>query len=100
MASRQTVQREWQLLGWWLAQYHSQTQIFMQVRVGPTLPIGGTYPLSQALVNLSRVRNRWADAICIENGALYLVEAKMKPTPGVFSTLIHYARKLRLDPNW
>ena len=72
----------------------------MQVRVGPTVAPAGTSLLTPAMANIARVSNRWADAIVIENGALYLVEAKMEPDPGIFSQLIHYARKLRLDPNW
>ena len=100
MAGRQLVQREWQLLSWWLVQYHPHAQIYMQVRVGPTIAPLGAYPLSPAMANLARVSNRWADAIFIENGVIYLIEAKMEPSPGIFSTLIHYARKLRLDPNW
>ena len=54
-------------------------------------------PLTQAFEQMARVRNRWADAVFSENGALNLVEAKMEPSPGIFSTLIHYARKIRMD---
>lgn len=100
MASRQTVQREWSLLSNWLVQYHPHATIYMQVRVGPTPVIDGVDPNNAGLAALSRVANRWADAIFIENGTLNLVEAQMNPDPGVFSQLIHYARKLRLDPNW
>ena len=49
-------------------------------------------------LNAARLRNRWADAIYLENNRLTLVEAKLEPDPGIFSTLIHYARKLRADP--
>ena len=47
---------------------------------------------------MARVRNRWADAIFIENDLPYIVEASMQPDPGIFSQLIHYARKFRSDP--
>lgn len=100
MAARQAVQREWQLLSNWLVQYHPHATIYMQVRVGPTPAINGVLPTSAAMQALSRVANRWADSIFIENGTLNLVEAQMNPDPGVFSQLIHYARKLRLDSNW
>jgi len=71
----------------------------MNVRVGPTQFFPGAQN-TQAFANMARVRNRWADAIFSENGALNLVEAKMEPSPGIFSTLIHYARKLRMDANF
>src|ERR1700720_262017 len=100
MSSRATAQREWQLLSWWLAQYHSQAQIFMNQRVGPTLQLGNVYPMDEATEQISRRRNRWVDAIYIESGGLHLVEAQMEPDPGVFSQLIHYAHKLRMDPTW
>lgn len=72
----------------------------MSKRVGPTLQLGNVYPMDAATEQISRLRNRWVDAIYIGNGQLYLVEAKMDPDPGVFSQLIHYARKLRMDPQW
>jgi hypothetical protein len=71
----------------------------MNVRVGPTQVLPGAPP-GVAFENMARVRNRWADAVFSENGALNLVEAKMEPDPGIFSTLIHYARKLRMDPQF
>lgn len=97
-ATRQNQQREWKLLSWWLAQNHSHAEhIWMQARVGPS----GTIPnlkYTPEIEAMARVRNRWADAVYIEDGAISLVEAKMKPDPGVFSILIHYARNLRRDP--
>ena len=100
MGSRQNAQREWQLLGWWLAQVHPLfSELWMNVRVGPTEVLPGA-PTTQAFLNMARVRNRWADALFYENGALNLVEAKMEPDPGIYSTLIHYARKLRMDPKF
>ena len=72
----------------------------MNVRVGPTIATGLPYPLTQAQANLARVLNRWADTVFLENGTVNLVEAKMRPDPGIFSKLVHCARKLRLDPTW
>jgi len=100
MGARQYTQREWRLLSWWLATYHPSADIVMNVRVGPVPP-----PLVDAgedtLPAASRkVRNRWADAIYFENGAAHIVEAKLLPDPGIFSTLIHYSRKFRADPQF
>ena len=100
MAKRQYTNREWKLLSWWLATYHAGADISMNTRVGPVVaPSIPTFP-APADANLLRVRNRWTDAIFVENGALNLVEAKINPDPGIFSQLIHYARKIRADPEF
>lgn len=98
MGKRQYTNKEWKLLSWWLATYHPNADISMQVRVGPTIGSGGSEVGSEVGSDLLRVRNRWTDAIYIEGGALNLVEAKIDPDPGIFSQLIHYARKIRADP--
>lgn len=90
--------REWRLLSWWLAEFHPAAECWMNVRVGPTEPLAGVFAEGAAAINASRLRNRWADAIYLENGRPYLVEAKLQPDPGIFSTLLHYARKFRVDP--
>ncbi|HKD78807.1 MAG TPA: hypothetical protein VKH81_03890 [Candidatus Angelobacter sp.] len=100
MASRQYVQKEWRLLSWWLATYHPNADISMNVRLGPMeprLPLGpgGVQP-----VTASRVFQRYADTVFVENGDPWLVEAKLEPDPGIFSQLIHYARFFRADPAW
>jgi len=98
MGARQYTNREWKLLSWWLATYHPQAEISMQVRLGPTNPLSGITNPTAADLAMSRVRNRWADAVFVENGLPYIVEACMQPDPGIFSQLIHYARKFRADP--
>lgn len=100
VGKRQYTQREWKLLSWWLATTHPNAEIMMNVRIGPTAPIGDVTPIGPIEVNASRLRNRWVDAIFFEGGRIGLVEAKMEPDPGIFSQLIHYARKLRLDPGF
>jgi len=100
MGGRLYAQREWRLLSWWLATFHPNADILMNLRVGPTTPLAGVASMTKSMQNLSRVRNRWVDALFIEGGALNLVDAKINPDPGIFSQLIHYARKVRSDPNW
>ena len=97
MGSRQYTNREWKLLSYWLAIYHPRAEIFMNVRLGPTLPLVGVMNETAATAALSRIRNRWADAVFIEGGEPTIVEAKLEPDPGIFSQLIHYARKFRVD---
>jgi len=98
MGKRQHSQGEWRLLSWWLATFHGGAEIWMQERLGPTQP-STPAPLADRFdLNAARLRNRWADAVYLENNRLALVEAKLNPDPGIFSTLLHYARKLRTDP--
>lgn len=98
MGKRQHSQGEWKLLSWWLATFHAGAEIWMQQRLGPIQLSSASATQDQFDVNAARLRNRWADAIYLENNRLTLVEAKKEPDPGIFSTLIHYARKLRADP--
>jgi hypothetical protein len=81
-----------------LATNHANAEILMNVRVGPTLPFQGGAPMNAGEQKAARVRNRWVDAIYFEGGEVNIVEAKMEPDPGVFSQLVHYARKFRGDP--
>src|SRR5574340_178460 len=97
MGKRQHSQGEWRLLSWWLATFHSGAEIWMQQRLGP-IQVSSAVALPDRFdVNAARLRNRWADAVYLESGRIALVEAKLEPDPGIFSTLIHYARKLRAD---
>ena len=98
MGKRQHTQGEWRFLSWWLATFHSGAEIWMQQRLGPTQLSSQSVTNDEFDQNAARLRNRWADAIYLENNRLALVEAKLDPDPGIFSTLIHYARKLRADP--
>ncbi len=100
MGSRTYAQREWKLLSWWLATYHANAdEILMNVRVGPTvIPTIAGAPA--AVPSTARLVNRWADAIYLENGIASIVEAKMEPDPGIFSQLLHYGRKFKMDPTF
>ena|SRR5216683_622626 len=100
MGARQYTQKEWRLLSWWLAMFHPNARIMMNVKVGPTHIYPGAFPGDPAQGATLRVRNRWLDAIFVEHSIVHLVEAKMEPDPGIFSQLIHYARKFRLDPQF
>ena len=100
MGARQYTNREWKLLSWWLATFHPNAEILMNVRVGPTPPLVGITNPTPAEQRMARVRNRWADAIYFENGMVYIVEADLQPDPGIFSQLLHYCRKFRADPTF
>lgn len=100
MANRAYTQKEWRLLSWWLALKHPHADITLNPRLGaPVLRAAVEYdPTSPEAV--TRVFQRYADAIIVEDGEPTIVEAKIAPDPGVFSQLIHYARKFRIDPAW
>jgi hypothetical protein len=100
MANRQYVQQEWRLLSYWLATYHPNATIYMNVRLGPVMASATSNPLDEQTATASRVYHRYADALFLEQGQPTLVEAKMEPDPGIFSQLIHYARLFRSDPAW
>ena len=98
MSSRAYTQREWRLLSWWLATFHPNAVIAMNVKLGPTRSVApGPIPIQNDLEQ-SRVANRWVDAIFSEGGSITLVEAKLEPDPGIFSQLLHYLRRFRADP--
>jgi hypothetical protein len=100
MAARQYVQKEWRLLSWWLALNHPNADISLNIRLGAPvarIPLPGEASSNEPV---SRVFQRYADCLFIENGYPTIVEAKLEPDPGIFSQLIHYARKFRMDPAW
>lgn len=100
MAARQYVQKEWRLLSWWLALKHPNADISMNVRLGAPAVRAPVPGLPASPEPVARVFQRYADCVFIENGQPVLVEAKLEPDPGIFSQLIHYARKFRIDPAW
>lgn len=100
MAQREYVQKEWRLLSWWLALRHPNADIWMNVRLGALKPRQLVSAAQTTTVGVSRVFHRYADAVFIENGEPWIVEAKLEPDPGIYSQLIHYARKFRMDPDW
>lgn len=98
MSDRQYTQLEWKLLSWWLALRHPHAATLQNARVGSPLNYAGGFPGDPAEGESLRVKLRYADAILVENNRVAIVEAKIEPDPGVFSQLIHYLRKFRLDP--
>lgn len=100
MGARVYAQKEWRLLSWWLATQHPNAEILMNVRVGLTQPVVGVATSASGDTQLGRVKNRWADAIFLENGEVSIVESKLDPDPGIFSQLVHYLRKFIADPTF
>lgn len=96
--------KESDMLNAWLWEKHRMDPQWRRVRLGP-LP---TKLLAREYMTLLR----WADAVIINNGIIYIVEAKLRPSPGAigqlelydqlfpntleFSQYANYSRKLLL----
>ena len=98
MGKRIYAQREWRLLSWWLATFHPNAEILMNVRVGPIYDLITGPPQTYAEAQASRVRNRWADAIYLESGTVNIVEASMQPELGLISEVQGYSHLFSIDP--
>jgi len=85
-----------QLLNEWLAANYADALVMTRVRLGTLADVetrtGLTYERQRAL----SVWRRWADAIVITQRMVRVVEAKIRPDPGVVSQLKLY---LRLVPH-
>ena len=88
--------REMRMLAEFLAENYPGDEYRVRVRLGKIQPrIEGKFITEEERLNLGVFR-RWADAIVIKPDRLILIEAKIRPQPGVISQLQLYAR---LVPN-
>ena len=77
---------ESKMLNAWLLDKHREDLQWRRVRLGP-LP---TKEMARVYMTLLR----WADEIVIKEGVVYIVEAKVRPAPGVISQLELYKKLL------
>jgi len=75
-------QKEARLVNEWLMLNHPNALQWRRVRLGP-LP-------NKELARMYMVTLRWADAIYVEDGTVFIVEAKMRPDLGAISQLKAY----------
>ena len=88
--------REQRMLSEFLAEHYPGVEYRLRVRLGKIQPRIETELLTdEERLNLGVFR-RWADALVIQPDRLILIEAKIRPQPGVISQLQLYAR---LVPN-
>jgi len=87
-----TQQREKRLLNEWLTLYHRNTLQWRNVRLGP-------YATSSE-ARMFMVKLPHCDAIYIEDDVVHIVEAKIKPTPGIISQLEYYGRLFPTTPEF
>ncbi len=76
--------KESELLNAWLWAKHREDLQWRRVRLGP-LP-------SKALARIYMTMLRWADAIVIKEGIVYIVEAKLRAGPGAIGQLELYKK--------
>jgi len=76
------VLKESELVNKWLWEFHPSSIQWRRVRLG-IVP-------DKELAREYMVILRWADAVFIENGTVYIVEAKLRPNAGAIGQLEHY----------
>ena len=83
--------REMQMLAEWVAKTQAGKRVLQRVRLGspgPSVPTATMSPEEAAMVGVWR---RWADAVILEDKAVTIVEAAIRPQPGKISQLELYA---------
>jgi len=85
-------QKESELLSRWLAQFHRTAPQWKRVRLGEVaFPEEAKY---------YKVILRWCDAIFLEDGVVYIVEAKLRPDLGTIGQLEGYKELFIVTPEF
>jgi len=85
-------QKESVLLTKWLAAFHRTSPQWKRVRLGQVA--------NKEEAKLYKVILRWCDAIFIEDGTVYIVEAKLRPPFGVIGQLEGYGELFKVTPEF
>jgi len=85
-------QKESILLTSWLKEFHRTSPQWKRVRLG--------IPANPEEAKLYSVLLRWADAVFLEEGIMYIVETKLRPTFGAIGQLEGYKELLRVTPEF
>lgn len=85
-------QKESILLTSWLKEFHRTSPQWKRVRLG--------IPANPEEAKLYSVLLRWADAVFLENGIMYIVEAKLRPDLGAIGQLEGYKELLKVTPEF
>ena len=76
--------KETDMLNAWLWEKHREDLQWRRVRLG-VLP-------TKALARMYMTMLRWADAIVVKEGIVYIIEAKLRPSPGAIGQLELYKK--------
>ncbi len=85
-------QKESILLTKWLAQFHRTNPQWKRVRLG--------IPANPEEAKLYSVLLRWADAVFLDDGRMWIVEAKLRPDLGTIGQLEGYKELLKVTPEF
>ena len=85
-------QKESILLTSWLKTFHRTSPQWKRVRLG--------IPANPEEAKLYSVLLRWADAVFLEDGIMYIVEAKLRPDLGAIGQLEGYKELLKVTPEF
>lgn len=85
-------QKESVLLTKWLAAFHRTSPQWKRVRLG--------IPANPEEAKLYSVLLRWADAVFLDDGFVYIVEAKLRPDLGSIGQLEGYKELFSVTPEF
>ncbi len=85
-------QKESVLLTKWLAMFHRTSPQWKRVRLGQVA--------NPEEAKLYSVLLRWADAVFLEEGIVYIVEAKLRPDLGALGQLEGYKELFKVTPEF
>ena len=85
-------QKESILLTEWLKTFHRTDKQWKRVRLG--------IPANPEEAKLYSVLLRWADAVFLEDGFMFVVETKLRPSPAAIGQLEFYKELLKVTPEF
>ena len=92
--SRLWQPRETRLLSEWVAENFPEDRVMYRVRLGEYPEWAKTAIAKGAPREIYKIYQRWADAIVLREKELIIIEAKIRPDPGVISQIKLYEQLL------